>query len=123
MWLAFVLTVFGCYALRAFRRLRYLRFLLPAFAPLTVWGAGDRVDCQAGRSRTPAGGVRAGRRGLLAGVRYAIEHSTFRLRDGVQNASQSVGIAARLPERGVFLPFSTAGAFAATQGVSRFATT
>jgi hypothetical protein len=113
MWLAFVLTVFGCYAFYApFDAWWYLRFLLPAFAPLTVLAAVGIVSIAtrvAGRARLLA--VSA----LIAavcwhGVRFAIEHSTFRLRDGEQKYV-AVGryIAASLPERGVFLSVQHSG--------------
>jgi hypothetical protein len=113
MWLAFVLAVFGCYAFYApFDAWWYLRFLLPAFAPLTVLAAVAIVSLAtrvAGRARVLVVSALVAVVGWH-GVRYAIDHSTFRLRDDEQKYV-AVGqyIAARLPERGVFLSVQHSG--------------
>jgi hypothetical protein len=113
MWLAFVLTVFGCYAFYApFDAWWYLRFLLPAFAPLTVLAAVGIATIAArvaGRARLLAVSALVAVIGWH-GIRYAIDHATFHLREGEQKYV-AVGqyIAARLPERGVFLAVQYSG--------------
>jgi len=113
MWLVFVLAVFACYAFYApFDAWWYLRFILPAFAPLTVLAAVGMVQVAArvaGRGRVLAVSALVAVVGWH-GVRYAIDHSTFLLRDGEQKYA-AVGryIAARLPERGVFLSVQHSG--------------
>jgi len=113
MWLAFVSAVFACYIFYApFDVWWYLRFLLPAFAPMAVLTAVVIVSMAArvaGRARLLVVAAAVAVIGWH-GVTYATQRSTFTLRGGEQKYV-AVGryIAARLPERGVFLAVMHSG--------------
>jgi hypothetical protein len=113
MWLAFVSAVFACYVFYApFDAWWYLRFLLPAFAPLAVLTAVGIVSIAtrvAGRARLLVVAALVAAAGWH-GVRYAMDRATFNLREG-ERKYVAVGqyIATRLPERGVFLSVQHSG--------------
>jgi hypothetical protein len=113
MWLAFIIAVFGCYVFYApFDAWWYLRFLLPAFPPMMVLvavGIVSIVTRVAGPARLLAAAALVG--GIAChGFWYAKSHAAFDLRDGEQKYA-AIGryIAARLPERGVFLSVQHSG--------------
>lgn len=113
MWLAFSVSVLACYVFYApFDVWWYLRFLLPAFPPMSVLTAAAIVAASgrlAGRARRLASAAVIS---AVAwhGVAYARDRSAFDLRDGeLKYVAVGEYIARRLPEQAVLLSIQHSG--------------